>query len=275
MIVGHEKLETIFKELIKAKTISQGYIFFGEPQVGKFSFALALANFLENGVFKLPEKPLTETMILKASEEGSIGIDEIRGLQHFLSQKPVYSTRRLAVIDGAEALTSQAQSAILKTAEDPPPQTLIIMIVANPEALILTLQSRFIKIYFPQLNPKIIKKMLVDKFKASEKEIGEILASSFGRPGRAIDLLENKEVQKIRKTVISALRGREAKRGIIEGLVEDPAEIDSFFYELIAELARDPLKNYHSLRSVIDRLVKMKQFSTNRRLQLDLALWNI
>ena len=258
-----------------AKTISQGYIFFGEPQVGKFSFALALANFLENEIFELPEKPLTETMILKSSEEGSIGIDEIRGLQHFLSQKPVYSTRRLAIIDGAEALTSQAQNAILKTAEEPPPQTLIIMIVANPEALILTLQSRFIKIYFPRLNPKIIKKMLVDRFKASEKEIGEILASSFGRPGRAIDLLENKEVQKIRKTVISALRGREAKRGIIEGLVEDPTLIDSFFYELIAELARDPLKNYHSLRSIIERLAKMKQFSTNRRLQLDLALWNI
>lgn len=275
MLIGHEKLAEIFKALAKSDRLSQGYIFFGEPQVGKFSFALALANFLENKAYEPPEKGLTETMVLKPSEEGSIGIDEIRGLQHFLSQKPVYSGKRVAIIDEAEALTPQAQNAILKTAEEPPPQTLIILALATPEALLPTLQSRFIKIYFSRVGLGLIKKMLVKKFEASEKEAEIAASSSFGRPGRAIDLLENKEVQAVRKKALALLSRRQNKKEIIESLTEDPSAISPLFYELVAELAKDPVKNYHTLGLITERLAKMKQFSTNRRLQLNLALWNI
>lgn len=149
------------------------------------------------------------------------------------------------------------------------------MIVSNPEVLIPTLQSRFIRIYFPRLNSKTIKKLLVGGFKASAEEADEIITLSFGRPGRAVDLISNQGVQEKKKLALLLLGGRANKKKIIGELIEEPSEIDSFFYELIAWLAREPVKNYHSLRQISNRLTKMKQFTTNRRAQLELALWNI
>ena len=52
MIIGHQHLVKDFKQLAKAGKLAHGYIFFGEPEVGKFYFAKHLANFLENATFK-------------------------------------------------------------------------------------------------------------------------------------------------------------------------------------------------------------------------------
>src|SRR3989338_2928228 len=110
MFIGHQHLVKDFKSLVKAGRLAQGYIFFGEPEVGKFYFAKHLANFLETEEFQIAQRPLGDALIL----ENPSGIDEVRQIKNFLWQKPVASSRRLAIINNAENLTSQAQNAILK-----------------------------------------------------------------------------------------------------------------------------------------------------------------
>ena len=146
MLVGHEKLTETFKQLIKDDRLSHGYIFFGEPQVGKFAFALSLATYLETGEFGESTRPLGETSVIQPDEEGSISINSIRNSKYFLFQKPVYSSYRVVIVNDAEKLTPQAQHAILKIAEEPPGTALIILIVSNPDALLPTIQSRLQKI---------------------------------------------------------------------------------------------------------------------------------
>ena len=265
MLVGHEKLTETFKQLIKDDRLSHGYIFFGEPQVGKFAFALSLATYLETGEFGESTRPLGETSVIQPDEEGSISINSIRNSKYFLFQKPVYSSYRVVIVNDAEKLTPQAQHAILKIAEEPPRTALIILIVSNPDALLPTIQSRLQKIYFPRVSFNLIAETLINELKLTKVQAADIAKISFGRPGRAIKLAENRK-QKIENR---------NKKALIEELMDDSEAMNQYFTELIAELAEDPIKNYKELKAILNRLTKISEFNTNKRLQLESALWNI
>lgn len=264
-LIGHDTLFEKFKILITAGKLSHGYIFFGEPAVGKFSFARRLAAYLEAGQFEEPASPLTETVILRPDETGIIGIDSIRDAKYFLTQKPVYSSRRVVIVDEAEKLTSQAQHALLKITEEPPPSGLIILIATNAEVLLATIQSRLQKVYFPRVSSRLITSLLIEQFKISESQASRISKVSFGRPGRAVKLAG------IRKQELGIRR----KKELIEKMTESNEMLNGEMTEIIAELATDPVKNYKTLKSILNRLTKMSQFNTNKRLQLESALWSI
>ena len=116
----------------------------------------------------------------------------------------------------------------------------------------------------------IAKEYSIKKDKASA-----IAKISLGRPGRAVNLAIDEKTIEGHKKVMSLLAGKLAKRQIIDELVENPENINSFFTEIIAELAKDTVKNYDNLRLITERMTVMSQFNTNRRLQLTSALWNI
>jgi len=281
MLIAQGNLEKDFKRLAKERKLSHSYIFFGEPQVGKYSFALSLASFLENGEFnkvetknELPKELLKETLIVRPVD-GSIGIDAIRELRYFLSQKPVYGEYRIVIVDEANKLTSQAEHATLKIAEEPPKNSLLILITPSTESLISTLQSRFQKIHFPRSRTEHIAKMLEEDYSLDKKKANDIATLSLGRPGRAIALATDESTKNAFKTAINLLAKRTSKKKILEEVLEDPEGAYPLFREIIAKLANDPIKNYDTLMSITKRMTVMSQFSVNRRLQIETALWNI
>ena len=74
--------------------------------------------------------------------ELSLGIGEIRDLKHKLSLKPYQSKWKSAIIDGAEKLTFEAQTCLLKTLEEPPANTIIILTSPQDYFLLPTIVSR-------------------------------------------------------------------------------------------------------------------------------------
>ena len=81
----------------------------------------------------------------------SIGIDEVRQIQHFLSRKPL-GGKNTVVIHQAEKLTLPAQHALLKTLEEPPGNSEIYLITSFPDTLIPTILSRVQIISSPHLS---------------------------------------------------------------------------------------------------------------------------
>lgn len=79
---------------------------------------------------------------LHINPDPSIGIDEIRQIQFFLSRKPMQSDHNTVVIHQAHLLTLPAQHALLKTLEEPPPGTLIYLVTNQPGSLLPTILSR-------------------------------------------------------------------------------------------------------------------------------------
>lgn len=279
MLVGHKDKVQIFKHLLRRGALSHGYIFFGEDQVGKKTFALAFANLLERGKFEAPEGILSEAKEI-LPEAGSIGIDAMREAKRFLFEKPILSEYRILIVDNAHKLTSQAQNAILKISEEPPSSSLIIVISPTLDVLLPTLKSRLQKVYFPRVEESEIAKLLVERG-VGAAEASKMAKAALGRPGRAIDALENEDFKRFSKMVGGFIRNRSGRKEMLQSLVEENDDspgkdlIDAFVDHMIAELALHPQKYEKTLGALCDRLTKMADFTTNRRLQLEAALWDL
>lgn len=189
MIIGHGELINYLLALETKGALGHAYIFFGDPQVGKFTAAKALAARLEGGE---PQRPLTDARIFAPDGKGAIGIDTARAVRAFLSERPFVGARRTAIIDRAEALTPEAQNALLKVAEEPPSSALLILVMPDPELLWPTLRSRFQKIHFPPVPENEIEEWLMSEHGAGKKGAAAATARAFGKPGLALDLLEER-----------------------------------------------------------------------------------
>lgn len=74
--------------------------------------------------------------------ENSIGIEKIREINTIINLKPYQSPKKIVVVQDAQKMTVEAQNSFLKTLEEPPENTIIILIVENPDQLLPTIQSR-------------------------------------------------------------------------------------------------------------------------------------
>lgn len=242
-LFGHEEKIRAFQKLIKENKLGQAYLFYGDRGVGKGTFARMLAYALESGKFEIAAEPLLDVFFV-AREEGknTIGIDKILEVRRFLWRKPLKSPRRLAVIDGAEDLTPEAQGALLKITEEPPEHALLVFIAHDPQVFIPPLLSRLAKVYFPRLSKSEVAKILGEKYGESEKKAREIASVSFGRIGYALESLK----PSLKK----------------EGDLED------FLEKSILKLWRENLeKNASLLAWLLERETLVKRYNLNMNLQ--------
>ncbi len=82
--------------------------------------------------------------IIVPDDKGTLSVDMVRGLQHDLrlsttGDKPI---RRIVIIDGAEAMSIEAQNAFLKLLEEPPSDTVFVLTVPSSRSLLPTISSR-------------------------------------------------------------------------------------------------------------------------------------
>lgn len=125
------------------------------------------------------------------------GIDDVRSIQKLFklsvpSNKKVVN--RVVIIENAETLRHEAQNALLKTLEEPPAKTLIILLCSNKDKLLSTVRSRVNEI---ELLP-IALNSAVDFFVhsgSSSREIAKAYQISQGQVGLMSDLLNKKSTE--------------------------------------------------------------------------------
>ncbi len=79
----------------------------------------------------------------------TVGVEAVEALQSLLSLRSVEGRGTAVLVPGAEALTPQAQNALLKTLEEPPPGTALVLTAAAPRSLLPTLRSRCVGLRLP------------------------------------------------------------------------------------------------------------------------------
>lgn len=88
------------------------------------------------------------------SKSRRIVIDQIRELEQSMQRKPLLGSAKVAVIYEADRLQPQAANAFLKTLEEPPPGSLILLLSALPEAMLETILSRCVETALMDLRPR-------------------------------------------------------------------------------------------------------------------------
>ncbi|MGO0121634.1 DNA polymerase III subunit [Desulfothermobacter acidiphilus] len=127
--------------------------------------------------------------LLQPEREGSLGLAAIRRLAEELWRSaPGY---QVAVLDHAEALTLEAQNAMLKLLEEPPPRTCQVLLTARPEALLSTVRSRCREIKFGPLPRRVVIAWLEERGYSVEEAMG-LAALAGGSLTRAASLCQER-----------------------------------------------------------------------------------
>jgi len=183
----------------RAGRLSHALLLTGPEQVGKTTTALALAvELLEAEAW--PGGPLAHPDLwLEDSDSQNIHIGRVRlagtegpTLQDFLSLRPYAGGRRVAVMGRADRLTEQAADCMLKTLEEPPPATHLILCAAHAERLPATILSRCELVALSPASASEIIAWLIERG-VPEETAAAVAPLSAGRPGRALRLAGDPE----------------------------------------------------------------------------------
>ena len=191
-ILGQSQPKKILTNALQNSSIAHAYLFYGQESIGKKKLAIALAKALnckgpdpldacdecesclkiERGVH--PDFFFIEPTSTPKSRELAIRIETVRDLQKKLAYLPYEGKTKVVVIDSADLLNHHAASAFLKTLEEPPTSTVLILISSNPHSLMPTLLSRCQGIQFHRLSSSDIRKIIQSQL----QEAGESLTES-------------------------------------------------------------------------------------------------
>jgi len=123
--------------------------------------------------------------------EGSIKIDQIRDLQSRLIYRPFEGKWKVVMLDGAEKMTVQAANCLLKSLEEPLPDTTFILITQDLRVLLPTIVSRCQILRFQPLSSHLIQQMVAGRLEGREEIMDTLLSLSGGSVKRALEMTEN------------------------------------------------------------------------------------
>jgi DNA polymerase-3 subunit delta' len=146
------------------------YLLAGPPGSGKAVAARALAAELLADGSDDPDDARRRALADPSPHPDLVWLAPV-GVQHLVEEvrerviaavayRPFEGERRVFVIEAAEAMAEESQNALLKTLEEPPGFAHLILITAEPEALLETVRSRLRPVPFGRLSPEAIESRL-------------------------------------------------------------------------------------------------------------------
>jgi len=260
-IKGQGKAVDILRGIIRTQRIASSYVFCGESGVGKktaavnfakallchrtaesYGFGIGDARLVQNPELKTPNSKLAALIdacdecascnkvdsgthpdfLLVSPEDRQIRIEEIRAIDDTLSYKPFESRKKVVIIDNAETMNISAANAFLKTLEEPPEDSIIILVSSKPDFLPATILSRCSRINFSPLSPEACRELLTGR--VPEEKLDLAVRLSMGRPGAALStnfLEERAWVVDLLKRMLRGEKDAWASREDMEVWIDD------------------------------------------------------
>lgn len=216
-IEGQDKAIKIIKCAISSGHIAQTYLFHGPEGVGKKMAAINFAKALNCHDYRDDVcevciscrkigQGIHPDVVLITTEKGEIKIGVIRDIISGMAYHPLEAKKRVIIIDEADKFNLSSSNAFLKTLEEPPSDTVIILVSASPEMLPSTVLSRSHKILFGTIPAPAIIEILVSRLGIfrDNAEYAAYLAN--GSIARAVSL-SSTDVRKVREDVLSIFSG--------------------------------------------------------------------
>ena len=202
---GHEWAEGLLKKHITGNMTRHAYLFTGAPGIGRRTLALAFTKALycqnapEPGEFcgtcrncrQLDRQQHTDLFIGQAAAPGeTLKIDTVREIQHNLNMQPYAAPWRTALFLRFEEANINAQNALLKTLEEPPALSKLMLTASNENALLPTISSRCEVIRLrPLALGDLARKLEAERMMLPEDAL-RLSHLAAGRPGYALRLAD-------------------------------------------------------------------------------------
>jgi len=199
-IIGHAPMVTLLRQAVARGRVPQSLIFAGPEGVGKRAVAVALAQALNcpnqkdgdgcgscSVCQRIARGSFSDVTVVDRGDEATIKIEKLRDrVLQAVGYRPFEGRRRVFIIDPADDLTTQAQDALLKTLEEPPPSAVLVLVSARADTLLSTIQSRCRRLRFGPLSEADVAKVLAEFSGMDAKAARAAAAASGGSVTRAL-----------------------------------------------------------------------------------------
>jgi len=186
----------MLRGILRTGKVPTTFLFSGEKGVGKMRTALEFARALncenlkdgdacdecsscrKTGLGRHPDLKILEP------DGGVIKVEQIRELEEFLSLTPYEGNKKIVIVDDADRMNTYAANAFLKTLEEPPDESIIMLISPREHLLPDTIRSRCLKLRFGPLSEDELKEVAgINGYESSDG----VLGLAMGRPGSLSD----------------------------------------------------------------------------------------
>jgi DNA polymerase-3 subunit delta' len=311
-LIGNEKVKDSLTHLLRSGRLPNSMLFAGPEGVGKKHFAFELARALvctdadekpcgncsacrRVAAFDAPpsdkKDDYKKVFFDRHADVGlvvpfnrTLQVDSIRALEREAHFQPYEAAARVFIINDAEKMNDEAANALLKTLEEPPPSTFIILVAARPDALLSTIRSRCQTMRFAPVAESEIENLLVKerKLKAVDAKLAARVTNGSVGVAMTLDVDEYRSRRTFQMSILekafvnadrpallrSAEQMNDAKNkdfyednlAILESLVRD-------MWMLKNGVSKDAIKNFDEAEKLNDIAFQVDQ----KQLQLALA----
>lgn len=223
-LIGHAAAASALAEAWRSERLAHAWMLAGPPGIGKATLAWQFVRFVavggkpggEGGGAPVGEEPLAtdphhpavrqivagahpDCRLVRRSHNArpphrlrtEISVEDVRDVGRFLQHTAAMGGWRSVVVDSADAMNANAQNALLKILEEPPPRTLILLVCHAPSRLLPTVRSRCRTMHLRPLSEDQVAAIIAQQkpdLPGADRQLLARLAD--GAPGWALDLAE-------------------------------------------------------------------------------------
>ncbi len=223
-VIGHAAAKAEWRAAVAGGRLHHGWMLRGPRGVGKARLALQFAaqllgaaasanlsvtggdpvgHLLTTGAhpdIRIIRRPIDD----KGKQKTEIPVDSVRDLAQFFSLRPAMGGYRVAIVDAVDELNRFGANAILKTLEEPPHKSVLILVAHGEQALPPTVRSRCRVLACPPLSDEETVAALISSGLPPERAAA-IARHAPGQPGRAL-VLDTPEASAAAEAMRGALR---------------------------------------------------------------------
>ena len=199
-IRGHSRQVRILKSMLASGKLPHAFLFSGIEGIGKRTVAMGLVKALN--CLTLPDDFCGQCLQCRKTEKlihpdvmlvdplpdkKSLSVEQIRSLQQEIMYKPLEGKKKAVIIDQAENMNAPVANCLLKTLEEPPEDTVIVLIAHSVSDMLPTVLSRCQRLHFSPLSDSDISSLLALQGMDAQ-QTGRLLPLAQGSLQRAIML---------------------------------------------------------------------------------------
>jgi DNA polymerase-3 subunit delta' len=205
-IVGHRRQIGLLARALGADALPPSLVFSGPEGIGKRMVAVAVAQSLNcltpavdgaagrrdgcgtcPACSKIARRIHPDVLLIEPEDTEEIKVEAVRQVVGQVTFRPFEGRYRVVVIDRADQMNNFAQNALLKTLEEPPQRTIMVLVTAQPDTLLATIRSRCCQVRFAALAPHEIALALVERHGFTEPDANAAAALAGGSFRKALE----------------------------------------------------------------------------------------
>ncbi|NNL87745.1 MAG: DNA polymerase III subunit delta', partial [Marinicaulis sp.] len=210
--IGRAEIEQKLRQTMADGALSSGWIIGGPKGAGKATLAYRIARGLldpgalkddrsfdasktSQGVNLIANAAHPDLFILerewdekKSKYKTEISVDSVRELISFMNRTAAFAGARVAIVDTADDLNRNGANALLKILEEPPKNSVILLLSSTPGRLLATIRSRCKTIELRPVVDELVADLVQSETNVNKDDARTIAAHAGGRPGYALTL---------------------------------------------------------------------------------------